>query len=389
MSRAYGAAMQVVDGMCDTHFAAVRDAFTRNFDDGEIGAACTVVIDGRTVVDLWGGWADGACTRPWRADTLVNAYSVGKPIVALSVLQLVARGVLELDEPASTYWPELVAGQQGATVRDVLCHRAGVPAIRTRLTNDDLWDWGTMTAAVAATEPWWPPGTRHGYHTNTYGFLVGELARRQSGHLPAEWLAEEVAGPLGADLAWSLGRDDQARCADVVWQSELTVSVDWSSADLRDEQAMIILGYANPPGFSSMGVVNTPEWRGAQVPSTNLHATARGIARVYAALAAGGALDGVVVCDADVLAEATSTQSEGWCPFLDRDVSFGLGFQPTRPDRPFGPNPGSFGHFGTGGALGYADPAAGVAFGYVMNAVNPRWQNSRNRALLDALYTCV
>ncbi len=164
-------------GRCET-------AFVRNFDDGEIGAACSVVVDGRTVVDLWGGWADVRRSRPWREDTLVNAYSVGKPIVALAVLQLVASGDLRLDEPASRGWPELLAGQHGATVRDALCHRAGVPAIRQALTNDALWDWNTMTAAVAATEPWWPPGTKHGYHTNTYGFLVGELARRVTGRLP-------------------------------------------------------------------------------------------------------------------------------------------------------------------------------------------------------------
>jgi CubicO group peptidase (beta-lactamase class C family) len=135
--------------------------------------------------------------------------------------------------------------------------------------------------------------------------------------------------------------------------------------------------------------VNTTEWRVAQVPSTNLHATAGGVARVYEALAAGGSCDGVTVLAADVLAEATAPQSDGWCPVLERDVTFGLGFQPTRPDRPFGPNPGSFGHFGTGGALGFADPQARVAFGYVMNAVKPRWQNDRNRALIDALYACM
>jgi CubicO group peptidase (beta-lactamase class C family) len=152
---------------------------------------------------------------------------------------------------------------------------------------------------------------------------------------------------------------------------------------------MLALAYFNPPGLSGIGVVNTTAWRRTEVPSTNLHATARGVARLYTALAAGGRLDGLTVCDADVLAEATKPQSEGWCPFLEREVTFGLGFQPTRPDRPFGPNAGSFGHFGSGGALGFADPAAGVAFGYVMNAVKPRWQNSRNRALIDALYECL
>ena len=382
--------MATCAGTVDPRFEAVRDAFVANFESGEVGAACSVAVEGRMVVDLWGGWADADRTRPWQADTLVNAYSVGKPIIALGVLQLVAAGALDLDEPASNRWPELLAGQRGATVRDVLSHRAGVPAIRQPLTNDELWRWEAMTDAVAATEPWWTPGTRHGYHTNTYGFLVGELARRVHGLLPASWLRSSIAGPLGADLAWGLDADAQARCAEVIWQSVLPPPEGLvAPTDRTDEQAMLLLGYFNPPGFSSIGVVNTPSWRAAQVPSTNLHATARGVARLYAALAAGGRIDGVVVCDADVLAEAVRPQSEGWCPFLERDVTFGLGFPPTRPDRPFGPNPGSFGHYGTGGALGFADPAAGVAFGYVMNAVKPRWQNPRNRALVEALYACL
>jgi CubicO group peptidase (beta-lactamase class C family) len=368
----------------------VRDVFVDNFDAGEIGAGCSVVLDGRSVVDLWGGWADQAGSRPWRSDTLVNVYSVGKPVVALAVLQLVEAGDLQLDEPASRWWPELVAGQQGATVRDVLCHRAGVPAIRQPLTNEVLWDWTKLSTALAATEPWWTPGTKHGYHPNTYGFLAGELLRRVTGRLPGEWLRSDVAGPLGLDLAWGLSPAAQRRCADIVWQAPLNMASTFSDpADLPDDQAMLILGYVNPPGFSSIGVINTVAWRRAQVPSTNLHATARDIARLYTAFAAGGTLDGARLLGADVLAEATRSQSEGWCPFLEREVTFGLGFQPTRPDRPFGPNPDSFGHFGTGGALGFADPTAGVAFGYTMNAVKPRWQNSRNRGLIDAVYECL
>lgn len=373
--------MVLVDGICDERFAAVHDAFIANFDDGEIGAGCTVVVDGVTVVDLWGGWADEAGTRPWARDTIVNAYSAGKPLIALTVLQLVADGRIDLDRTADTWWPELLAGQQGATVRDVLCHRAGLPAIRQPLTNDDLWHWDRMAAAIAATEPWWKPGTRHAYHSNTYGFLVGELAHRVTGVLPGAWLRTHVAGPFDADVQWGVTGGDLARCADVAWQSPTMPPTERSVIDaLPDEQRMITLGYVNPPGFSSMGVVNTAAWRGAQVPSVNLHATARGLAQVYDRLLAGALLD------PDVLAEATRPQSEGWCPVLEREVSFGLGFQPTRPDRPFGPNPGAYGHFGTGGALGFADPVAGVAFGYVMNAVKPRWQSSRNRALVDAVY---
>lgn len=364
--------------MVDPRFAAVADAFAANFDDGELGAACTVIVDGTVVVDIWGGWADAARTRAWERDTLCNAYSVGKPIVALSVLQLVADGRIDLDARADAYWPELLAGQQGATVRDALCHRAGVSAVREPLTNDDLWDWARMCDGLARTEPWWQPGTRHAYHTNTYGFLVGELARRVTGDLPGTWLRS-----LGVDAHWGVADADLDRCAEIVWASGATVPGPAMTDGLSDEERMIALGYVNPPGFSSMGVVNTGKWRQCQVPSTNLHATARGIAALYA-----GLLEGSLLAP-DVLAEATTSQSDGWCPVLERDVSFGLGFQPTRSDRPFGPNPGSYGHFGTGGALGFADPVAGVAFGYVMNDVKPRWQSSRNRRLVDAVYACV
>ena len=381
-----------VHGHVDPRFLTVREVFRENFAHGELGAGCAVLLDGHSVVDVWGGWADEARKRPWTANTLVNAYSVGKPLVALEVLQLVATGDLELDGPVTRSWPELLAGQHGATVRQILCHQAGVPAVRRRLTNRDLWEWETMTRSVAETEPWWRPGTRHTYHSNTYGFLVGELARRVTGQTPGRWLRERVVGPIDADLAWGVRQGDLSRCADVAWRAQPPPSgyVDWATMQsLPPEESMIRLGYFNPPGLSGIGVVNTEQWRSAELPSANLHATAKGVARLYAALAAGGSVGDTVVLDADLLAEAVKVQSEGWCPVLEREVSFGLGFQPTRPDRSFGPNPGSFGHFGTGGALGFADPNTRVAFGYVMNAVRPRWQNDRNRALVDAVYACL
>ena len=144
---------------------------------------------------------------------------------------------------------------------------------------------------------------------------------------------------------------------------------------------MIALGYFNPAGYSSAGVVNTAEWRGAQIPSTNGHGTATGLARLYSAIIEPGRL-----LSGDLLAEATRPQSEGYCPVLGEEVTFGLGFVPTNARRPLGPNPRSFGHFGTGGAVGFADPDAGVGFGYVMNHVIPRWQSTRNRALIEAVY---
>ncbi len=373
-----------VSGRCHERFAPVRDAFADNFAErGEVGAAVAVYVDGDLVIDLVGGWADAARTRPWRADTLVDVYSVGKAFVALLLLQLVDDGLVGLDDPLATVWPEFAAeGKEGATVRHALCHRAGVPAIRRPLVDADLGRWSTMADALAATAPWWEPGTRHAYHTNTYGHLIGEPVRRLTGDLPGTRL-RRVAGELGADVWCGLPEEEQARCADVVWAvGGAAQAVDLGS--LVGDERMVMLGYFNPPGYSSVGVVNTPQWRAAQVPSTNTHGTADGVARIYRALLEPGRL-----LSPALLAEATSPQSVGFCPVLGEEVTFGLGFKPTTARRPFGPNPSAFGHFGTGGAVGFADPDARVAFGYVMNHVVPRWQSSRNRSLVDALYACL
>ena len=343
----------------------------------------TALVGGVVVVDLAGGWVDGARTTPWRSDTLVDVYSVGKAVVGLLALQLVDQGVLGLDEPVASVWPEFAAGGKGsATVRHALCHRAGVPAIRRPLTDEDLWDFAVMTDALADTAPWWEPGTRHAYHTNTYGHLIGGLIHRATGELPGPRL-RPVADLTGADIFFGVPDAEQARCAEVLWpHGGVPPAIDFDA--LGGDELMVQLSYFNPPGYSSMGVVNTRAWRATQIPSTSGHATASGVARVYQGLLEPGFL-----LSPALLAEATSPQSVGFCPVLGEEVTFGLGFKPTTARRPFGPNPSSFGHFGTGGAVGFADPDAGVAFGYAMNHVIPRWQSSRNRSLVDALYRCL
>ncbi len=373
-----------VSGHCDPAFVGVREAFAANFAErGEVGAACTVIIGDRTVVDLVGGWTSEDRAAEWQPDTLVNMYSVGKALLAMVALRAVDAGSVELDAPITDLWPAFGAGgKEAATLRHALTHQAGVPAIRTLLRDDDLWDWGTMTAALAATEAWFVPGSRITYHTNTFGHLVGEVARRATGHMPGT-LLRDVAEPLGADVWWGVPGDQQHRCADVIWAPGSTSpTLDWDT--LEGEARMLMLGYFNPPGYSSQGVVNTPAWRGAQVPSTNGHGTANGLARIYRALVEPGQ-----VLSSDLLAEATRVQAEGPCPVLGEHISVGLGFVPTSARRPLGTSPRAFGHFGTGGALGFGDPDARLGFGYVMNHVIPRWQSTRNRALIDAVYAAL
>jgi CubicO group peptidase (beta-lactamase class C family) len=391
-----------IDGSCDPRFTPVRAAFADNFTHrGEQGAAVCVSVGGRVVVDLWGGQADSG-GRTWQADTLVNVFSVGKGMLAALVAALVGDGTLDPDARVAGSWPAFAAaGKDDVTVRHLLTHQAGLPAVRRPLPDDVIYDWDAMTGALAAEAPWWPPGTAHGYHVNTFGFLVGEIVRRAAGASPGRLLAERITRPLGADVLLGVPPSEDHRVAEFTWPEltgELRVA-DGAGADPGGDpgsdaddphaarrRELQHLAYFNPPTMSGMGVVNTRAWRAAEMPSTNTHASARGVARVYQVLAAGGAVDGVRIVDEAALAESTTEQVSGQDLVLGRPSRFGLGFQLTQPERPLGPDPTAFGHFGAGGSLGFCDPTAGVAFGYVMNELGARWQNPRNRALVDAVY---
>ena len=377
-----------IRGFCDERFAPVRAALARNFrEHDELGAAVAITLDGAPVVDIWAGWADQARTCPWAEDTQVAVFSVGKAMAAVCLLTLVERGQVELDAPVSRYWPEYAANGKGTTtVRMVLSHRAGLPAIRRELPDEAAYDWGLMTGAIAGERPWWEPGSTHGYHVNTFGFIVGELVRRVSGESLGAFLRREVAGPLGADFRFGFGPELDGRTAEFTF----TAATGGEDGGGRrrpepDEARRFLLNrtYMNPPGLSGIGTVNARAWRAAEIPSSNAHATAAGIARIYAALLPGS---DARILSPETIGEATSEASAGEDFVLGRPSRFGLGFQLTQRERPLGPNARSFGHFGVGGSLGFADPDAGIAFGYAMNRSGPRWQNPRNRALIDAVY---
>jgi CubicO group peptidase (beta-lactamase class C family) len=388
------AAVPEILGSCDERFAGVREALEGNFrTHDELGAAVAIALEGRLVVDVWAGWTDGGRTRRWERDTLVAVFSVGKAMAALCVLILVERGRLDLDAPVSRYWPEFAtAGKAGVTVRMLLSHRAGLPAVRRVLPELGMYDWDLMTAALAAEEPWWEPGSTHGYHVNTFGYLTGELVRRVSGQRIGAFFRSEVARRVDADFHFGFGPRQDHRTAEFLLERQASVCVDGVEEEQRvgggDAERNFLLGrvYLNPPGLSGLGTVNTRAWRAAEIPSANGHATARGVARIYSALACGGAVDGIRLLRPETIEHAVAEASSGPDFVLGRPSRFGLGFQLTQPERPLGPSPRSFGHFGAGGSLGFADPAAGLAFAYTMNRPGPRWQNPRNRALIDAVY---
>jgi CubicO group peptidase (beta-lactamase class C family) len=373
-------------GFCDARFAGVRDALAGNFrEHGELGAAVAVTLEGRPVVDLWAGWMDAERTRLWQRDTLVGVFSIGKAMAAMCVLILVEREQIALDEPVARYWPEFAAqGKEEITVRMLLSHRAGLPALRRTLPELAMYDWDLMTNTLAEEEPWWKPGSAHGYHVNTFGFLAGEIVRRASGDRIGAFLRREVAEPLEADFHFGFGPEHDDRTTEYYFGE---ASGEGLPQELDDERRFLLdRVYLNPPGLSGIGTVNTRAWRAAEIPSANGHATARGLARIYAALSAGGEVDRVRILRPETIAEAIAEASAGHDLVLGRPSRFGLGFQLTQPERPLGPNLRSFGHFGAGGSLAFADPDAGLAFAYTLNRSGPRWQNPRNRALIDAVY---
>jgi CubicO group peptidase (beta-lactamase class C family) len=346
-------------GECDPAFHGVRDAFAANFSDhNEIGACVAVSIAGRFVVDLWGGEADRS-GRPWERDTIVDVFSVGKAMVALSLLVLVEREQLAFDDTVARHWPQFAAeGKDRVTVSQLLSHQAGLPGIHHRLLPDAMYDWDLMTSVLARETPWWEPGTALGYHVNTLGFLGGELVRRVSATPFAEFFAREVAGPLGADFLFGLDPAQDARVSDFQFPSPANFPTPEQDAD--DFNFI----YANPPGASGIGTVNSRAWRAAVHPSTNGHSNARAIARIYGLLAGDGRLDDVRLLGPATLSAATSELSSGHDLILDRKSRFGFGFQLTMPERPLGPGRSSFGHYGAGGSLGMADPDTKIASGY-------------------------
>jgi CubicO group peptidase (beta-lactamase class C family) len=311
-------------------------------------------------------------------------------MAALCVLILVDRGQVDLDAPVAAYWPEFAAhGKSDVTVRTLLSHRAGLPAIRRPLADDVIYEWKLMTGALADEEPWWTPGSTHGYHVNTFGFLAGEIVRRVSGQSFGAFFQREVARPLDVDFHFGFGPEHDDRVAEYLFAGESSKFTDEGVEEQQvvgdDEARQFLLSrvYLNPPALSGIGTVNTRAWRAAEIPSANGHGTARAVARIYSALASGGILDQAT------LDEAIAEASSGPDFVLGRPSRFGLGFQLTQPERPLGPNPRSFGHFGVGGSLGFADPDVGLAFAYVLNSSGPRWQNPRNRGLIDAVYAAL
>ena len=400
-----------VSGLAESGFEEVRDAFAANFDRGlEVGAALCVHVNGRKVVDLCGGSFDAEGTRAYGPDTLQFVFSSTKGATAACAHLLAQRGLLDFDAPVATYWPEFAqAGKADLPVRYLLSHQAGLPVVDRRLTTDEFLSWDPIVAALAEQAPIWEPGTAHGYHAVSYGYLVGEVVRRISGRSLGAFFAEEIAGPLGLEFYIGLPGALEERVSPIMGGSILG-----AAAGVRDDDGGggdHVDPDAAPPAFDFTNTVlaralnlagairdlnwmNTPAWHAAEMPAANGITNAVSLSRMYAGLT--GTVEGGPA--APLLSPEEIDKARTVLTFGEDQVfgsvgmpmkqKIGLGYWVASPEALFGAE-GAFGHSGAGGSYGFADPENGLAVGYVMNKMSHELLDSRPHDIVSSIYQAI
>ncbi|HXQ17937.1 MAG TPA: serine hydrolase domain-containing protein [Caulobacteraceae bacterium] len=346
-----------IHGFCDERFLPLKDAFVANFDAGlELGASLALTLQGKTVIDLWAGWADLARTRPWMRDTIVLVASTTKLTTAFSALMLIDRGLVDLDAPVARYWPEFAqGGKGGVTVRHALSHRGGVPGLDPPVGPETARDWAAMTAHLAAEPHWFGGRPQVAYHWGTFGYLLGEVIRRVDGRGPRQFFEEEIARPLGCDFHVGLtDKADLSRLAEVQWGEAAPPPPDANPIALK-----IVASVPLP-------VETTWESLSNEDGTGNGFANARSIARLGLIVALGGEVDGVRYLSREILAEACREQVFDTCPYAG-PMSLGLGLGRFNPEAFPVLTPDTVGWGGLGGSNAFMVRDAGVTFGYAPN----------------------
>jgi CubicO group peptidase (beta-lactamase class C family) len=374
-------------GTVSPGFEGARGAFAENFaregDYRETGAGFAAFHRGRCVVDLWGGFADGARSRIWARDSLCNVWSSTKGISATAAAILVERGVFGYDDKVASLWPEFTqGGKENVTVAQVLSHQAGLPGFVEPTSVADQFDWTGCCAKLARQKPVWEPGKATSYHAMTFGWLIGEIVRRATGKSIGRVIQDEIAKPLDAALFVGLPQSADSRSVEMLAPKHM---VDTSGLPLPDSARMALSNPQQDPLAP-----NLRAWRAAEIPAANGQASAMGLARLYAALADGGTLDGVKLLSREGVARmARPATAEGrqdmFLGFVD---CWGMGVVLNTPGI-YGSNPRAFGHSGWGGSFGCADPDANVAIGYVCNQMGPELVGDpRTAGLCKAVFDC-
>lgn len=375
-----------MDGFVDDEFDGVRAAFAENFTErDEVGAAVAVYLEGEPVVDLWGGVTirDGERNEPWERDTLVCMFSVNKSVTALCAHCLADQGKLDYEKPVAHYWPEFAqAGKEDITVRQLISGLAAL-VFPDEVPDGKAFDWDAMIDGLAKTAPAWPVGTHGTYHASTYGHLVGELVRRISGRLPADYFRMEIAEPMGVDYWFSVPPAERDRVSEVLPNPESVASA--------PTEGLIRTWLRILPDSDIIGVLNDTRYGYELMPSGFGRGNARSIGKLYAALSLGGTLDGYTLLSAETLKRATTAQWEGECGLSGRELRGAMGFFLNSPRyMPAGPNTNAFGHFGAGGAIGFADPDRQLAFSYSPNFMCAGDSvGDRCEALIDAIFEVI
>jgi CubicO group peptidase (beta-lactamase class C family) len=360
-------AMADLHGTCEERFEPVRRALARNLDSGaDLGASLVLDIDGDIVINLWGGFCDEKRTAPWSEHTITNVWSTTKTVTSLAALMLVDRGELDVDAPVARYWPEFAAaGKQDVLVRQLMSHASGVSGLDQPAVVEDLYDWQAATSRMAAQAPWWEPGSASGYQALNYGHLVGEVVRRISGKTLKQFVAEEIAGPLGADFQIGATEGDWDRIADVVPPPPLPF--DLSSLDPASPAVKTLTGPA-----VEADVANTPGWRRADLGAVNGHGNARSVARVMSVVARGGEVDGVRLLSPQTIEEIFREQQNGIDLVLGVPLRFGIGYGlPQRDILPWIPDEKICFWGGWGGSMIVMDVGRRMTISYMMNKMGP------------------
>ncbi len=361
-----GSSAPAVHGHCHPRFADVRAALEANFASrNELGSAVCVYHQGEKVVDLWGGFRDAARTKPWGEDTLCLMYSIGKSITVLAVHMLVDRGLIDLEAPVATYWPQFAqAGKAEIKVRHILSHNCGV--WRTDASEPgDVYDWEKMIRVIEVQAPAWPVETKGAYNTINIGFLGGEVVRRVTGQRVQDFVHAEICGPLGARYFFGVPEAMLEQCADIVPNPAGNVRAAANDPDSNMSRATRC--FPKPFGTEEQ---SSRRFRLSGIPAIAGHGEARGMARIYATLAEGGTLDGVRLLSGEAIKRAATRQwsdiSEG---LLGRPMSMAMGFMRNPPDgfALFGPSDDAFGHSGSGGARAFAVPSQRLAVAFQSN----------------------
>jgi CubicO group peptidase (beta-lactamase class C family) len=372
-----------VQGSCDDRFTGVREELDRQLDiQEELGGAIAVDLDGETVVDLWGGSRDFTGATPWTADTLVNVWSTTKTATALAVLTLAERGQLDLDAPVCRYWPEFAAaGKEGVLVRHLMSHTSGVSGWDAPVAVEDMYDWEPATSRLAAQAPWWEPGSASGYHALDFGHLLGEVVRRVDGRMLKDFVAEELAGPLGADFTIGAPEAEWGRIAPVIPPPPLPI--DFAA---MDPASPLMRTFTGPP--VEAGAANTEGWRRADIGAANGHATARGVRDLLRVVSLGGEAGGVRLLSEATIGRIFDVQADGVDLVLGIPLRFGIGFGIT-PSGGVPWLPGGRICFwgGWGGSMIVCDLDRRLTIAYVMNRMGAGIVGStRAEAYLRAIY---